>query len=67
MGTETYRAHCGACAGLMALIHRSGSGIWRYRCQDCGLTTAPRATVKEADADAVWVEVQPPPGDIMTS
>jgi len=46
----TYRAHCGACAGPLILVHVSGSGIWRYRCQECGHETPPRTTPAELHA-----------------
>ena len=57
MSNPTLRAHCGSCAGLLILEHPPG--VWRYRCQECGLTTEPRATAKKAAEDAVWVEVTP--------
>jgi hypothetical protein len=56
MSTQTHIAYCGACAGHMVLIH--DYGVWWFLCQDCGLTTEPRATAQLADDDAVWVPVK---------
>jgi hypothetical protein len=52
--SETLRAHCGACAGLMVLITDDPGGYW-YVCQECGETTARRPTAAEAAEDVVWV------------
>lgn len=57
---QTHRAHCGACSKPMVLMHRTGSGIWYYRCQDCGAQTEPRATAAAAAEDVVWVLVTTP-------
>jgi len=60
MGTETLRAHCGACAARMILhVTRdpatgSESAYW-YACLDCGTRTDPRPTAAEAAEDVVWV------------
>jgi|WetSurMetagenome_2_1015567.scaffolds.fasta_scaffold2066472_2 hypothetical protein len=64
MSTQTTRAHCGACAGVMVLIHVSGSAIWRYRCQECGHETPPRTTPGDADDDVLWVPVKPRRKDV---
>lgn len=60
MGTETLRAHCGACAGLMLLhVKRDpDTGIeyaYWYGCLECGTLTEQRPTAAEAAEDVVWV------------
>ena len=56
---QTHRAHCGACAGLMVLVHKAGANLWYYRCQTCGLTTTPRPTAAATEDDVVWGPVTP--------
>lgn len=60
MGTETLRAHCGACAGRMILhVKRDReTGIdfaYFYGCLECGTMTAQRPTAAAAADDVVWV------------
>jgi hypothetical protein len=60
MGTETLRAHCGACAGVMLLhVKRDAeTGIeyaYWYGCLDCGTMTVQRPTAAASAEDVVWV------------
>jgi hypothetical protein len=54
----TMRAHCGACAGLMALVVDELG--YYFVCDSCGCETPIRPTVAEADLDVVWVPVTDP-------
>lgn len=48
-------AHCGRCAtGYLTLAPTGCAGPFYYVCARCGCQTAPRATLADADADAVW-------------
>jgi hypothetical protein len=53
MGTETLRAHCGACAGRM-IMRQTAEGVW-FICQNCFTETSMRSTAAEAGEDVVWV------------
>jgi hypothetical protein len=52
---QTHIAHCGACSGNMMLqVDLQG---WHFVCCVCGVETAPRPTIIEADDDVVWIPV----------